>query len=285
VLHHHRRRGIELLRQRQGGVEVEEVVERDLLPLEDEGGGERGALVGEAVEGRRLVRVLAVAQGAHPLRVDREVAGESLGAPVAGAGREPCGDHAVVAGGVGEGLDREIVAPRLVGSAGGERLEHRRVVGGLADHGHVPPVLGGGAQQRRAADVDLLDRLGERAPGARRGDRERVEVHGDDVDGDDSVAGEDLEVVGDVAAGEDAAVDGGVQGLHPTAEDLGEAGGFGDLAHRHARLPQHPRGVAGGEDLEPQGGQAPGEGRGAGLVGDREERAARGVHGDLLAGF
>ena len=48
-------------------------------------------------------------------------------------------------------------------SAAGERGGDPRVVVGVDDHGHGGEALGRGAQERRAADVDVLDRSGERA--------------------------------------------------------------------------------------------------------------------------
>ena len=62
-----------------------------------------------------------------------------------------------------------------------------RVVGRVAEDGDVRVVLGGGAQERRAADVDLLDPLREGRGLARDGLLERVEVHHDDVDRPDPV--------------------------------------------------------------------------------------------------
>ena len=41
-------------------------------------------------------------------------------------------------------------------------LEHARIVGRIDNDHHVAEVLAGGAQQRRAADIDLLDELIER---------------------------------------------------------------------------------------------------------------------------
>jgi hypothetical protein len=50
---------------------------------------------------------------------------------------------------------------RLSAGVGGELFGEGGVVGGAGDDGDVFEVLGGGAHHRRAADVDVLDDLGE----------------------------------------------------------------------------------------------------------------------------
>ena len=65
--------------------------------------------------------------------------------------------------------------------------EHARIVRRVDRPRDVLPVLGRGAQHRRAADVDVLDRLVERAVGARHGLRERIQVDHQHVDRLDAV--------------------------------------------------------------------------------------------------
>ena len=101
-----------------------------------------------------LVRVLAVGELERAVEDRHERLREAL------APREPAGDGAVVRGGARERtrreraarLDRDVVAVSQL-------AEHGLVVVRAADRDHVRVVLGGRAQQRRAADVDLLDRL------------------------------------------------------------------------------------------------------------------------------
>ena len=68
----------------------------------------------------------------------------------------------------------------------GEFRQHLLVVGRLDHHGHVGVVLGGGADHRRPADVDVLDAVVE---GAAFGDGrlERIEVHHQKIDRLDAV--------------------------------------------------------------------------------------------------
>jgi hypothetical protein len=72
------------------------------------------------------VRVLAVAERAQPLGLDREVLGQvALG--LEGLLREPGGDGAVVRGGVREGARGELAALGERGAPGAERLDDRGV--------------------------------------------------------------------------------------------------------------------------------------------------------------
>jgi hypothetical protein len=146
----------------------------------------------------------------------------------------------------------------------------RVVVGRVAHDGDALVVLRRRAQHRRAADVDVLDGVGQ--ADARLGDRlaERVEVHHDQVDGLDAVLGHLLLVVGDGPA-EQAAMDARVQRLHAPVEDLGRAGVRGDGLDRDARVGERLGGAARGEDLDALLVQELDELEEAPLVGDRDD--------------
>ena len=204
---------------------------------------------GLRVERAALVRVLAVGEVEHLLVGDREVLGEVLV-----GGREPAADRGVVAGGLGEGLVREPVPGR-----GGDlparllQLGADGVVGlRLDDDGDALVVLGGGADHRRAADVDVLDR--DVVLDLVAGDRllERVEVDADQVDRLDPLALEGRHVLGVVAPRQQRRVQPRVQGLDPAAEDLLLAGELGDVGDLEPGLAQRRGGAAGGEDLDPE---------------------------------
>jgi hypothetical protein len=127
------------------------------------------------------------------------------------------------------------------------------------------------ADHRRAADVDVLDRLREiGAPGDRR--LERVEVHHQDIDRLDAVRLHRRYMRGFVAHREQAAVHPWMQRLDAAVHDLGKPGHFGNLGDRNARLRQHRPGAAGGEDHDAALGERAREVRKAGLVGNGEER-------------
>ena len=165
---------VEVVDQAPRRVEVEHVVEgeRAAVQLRDPR-EDVAAHPGLGVERRALVRVLAVGEVEHLLVGDREVLGEVLV-----GGREPAADRGVVAGGLGEGLVGEPVPGRGRDLAAGLlQLGADRVVGlGLDDHGDAVVVLGRGADHRRPADVDVLDRdlgldfvAGDRPPRRGRG--------------------------------------------------------------------------------------------------------------------
>ena len=99
-------RAVEVARERDGGVEVEQVVEGELLALEHLEADDRvRRRVGLPVERRALVRVLAVAQRAHALEGEHEALGKDVVRRVAG-GQVP-GDRAVVGRGAREGAGGE----------------------------------------------------------------------------------------------------------------------------------------------------------------------------------
>ncbi len=167
------------------------------------------------------------------------------------SGVEPGDDGGVVGGGVGEGGPGEPATRRRRERAGGAQLlEHGGVVGRRRDDADVLVVLGRRPHHGRAADVDELD-------GGVGG--ERVEVRHHQVDGIDAVGRQVVEVLGLGAVGEDAAVDLGVEGLDPPAEHLGRAGHLRHLGVGDARLAQLGRGVAAGDQLPAQVGEALGQ--------------------------
>ena len=186
------------------GLGVEEVVVRQRLALQllgtherGGGGGETGEVVGEAVHGGRLVRVLAVAQvlGLLELEGERRRRLELLGSGRSGnraaleLRHHPVGDRRVICRGGGVDLRLQGAAQTERGGAvvGAHLGEDGLVVGGVTHHGHRIGVLGGGAQHGGAADVDVLDGVDEGDVGLGHGLLELVEVHHDHVDHADAV--------------------------------------------------------------------------------------------------
>ncbi len=194
------------------------------------------------------------------------------------------------------GVDGGVVARRALehghsqAAAGGVREpaalaqlgQHRVVVGGIRHHAHVGVVLGRGAEHRRAADVDLLDGVGQRDVGLRHGGLERVEVHHHQVDGLQLVLLEIRLVALVIAPSEQAAVDARVQRLHAAAEHLGATRQGLDVHHLEPGLAQRARGAAGGHQLDAELGQGAGELDEARLVGNGEQRPLDGTR--LLGG-
>ena len=224
-----------------------------------------------AVAGALLVRVLAVAQlllGA--LEGEVQAGRQQLAVGLV----EPGDDGRVVGGGVGERLAGQA---RRVASASSpvaaQLVEHVPVVGRVDDDADVRVVLGRGPHHGGPAHVDHLDR---------RVGAERVEVAHHEVDGDDAAVVEGLHVLGLRPVGEHAAVDVGVQRLHPAVEHLGRAGDVLHLEVGDAGLGQGARRAAARHQLPPQAAQALGQGLEAGLVVHGQQRS----HGwALTAGF
>src|SRR4029079_6993216 len=103
-------------------------------------------------------------------------------------------------------------------------LEDGVVALGADDDDREPVVLRGGADHRRAADVDVLDDLLVTGAEAAGGALERVEVHADKVDELDVVLRGLAQVLGVVAPGEETGVELGMERLDAAVHDLREAG-------------------------------------------------------------
>ena len=126
-------------------------------------GGDAGARSRRAIERRRLMRVLAVAQALAQVAADRAKGREPASASLRA---NQLDDRRVVDRGARIRLGGELLAQRqrrhaLVplssASTGG-------VVGGIDDDRDMIVVLGRGADHGRAADVDVLDAVAKSAP-------------------------------------------------------------------------------------------------------------------------
>ena len=196
------------------------------------------------------------------------------GARLADLAREPVGDRRVIGGGAGERLLRQRAAKREARRAavGRHLLEQARVVGDVDDHGDVGVVLGGGADHRRPADVDVLDHLVERR-GATQRVLERVKVDDQQIDRRDAV-GDHRRLMGGLAADrQQAAVDARMQRLQPAVHHLGKSGQLGDVDDLEAGFRQRRGGAAGRDQLDPARFQRLAQFDEAGLVGNRDEGA------------
>ena len=102
----------------------------------------------------------------------------------------------------------------------------------VADRDDAGRVARAGAEERRAGDVDHLDRLVDADVAATDLGRERLDVDDDEVEQLEAVVGELVELLGDVAAGEDAGVDRRMERPDLAADErrhLGQVGDGGDL--------------------------------------------------------
>ena len=243
---------LELADGQAAGVQIEQVVEGQFAAAELGDHREHvGAGAHLRVVGGALVGVLAVGQLEHLLERAHHQCRE-VGALLL----EPAGDGGVVARGVGEGLGGE----RLAGGGREPAVELAQlgqdgVVALGADHRRDElEVLGGGADHRRPADVDVLDHLGVGHAPARRGALERIQVHAHQVDELDVVLLGLAHVGVVVAEREQPAVQLRMERLDPPVHDLRKAGQVGDLEHLEAGAGQLAGGAAGRDDLDPQVG-------------------------------
>ena len=131
-----------------------------------------------------LVRVRAVAKR-HPLDRSRELFLGKLRGRILLS--EVSTDRLVVGRGHLERLERKLDPDRLsdVALARIPRGKELGIVCGVGEDRDALMVLRGRAQKGDATDVDLFDRVGERAVGFGDGVCERVEVADDDGDGGD----------------------------------------------------------------------------------------------------
>ena len=92
-----------------------------------------------------------------------------------------------------------------------------------------------------------------------------------------SQVGDLLQVLGAAGVGQQTTVHGGMQGLDPAVEALGEAGEVLDLGHRQAEPGDRRGGAAGRDQLDPGVGEPAHEVLEAGLVVDGDEGTADGT--------
>ena len=230
----------EIGHQADRGIEVQDVVVGEFLSVQlPRARDSRPARPRFPVERRRLVRVFPVAKFGHPLEVERDPLREGR---LVTAGGEGGGNRSLVGGAGGKGSPGKTAAQfppdgrvRVV-----ESRQHRGVVGGVHHHRHLGPVLGGGPDQARAPDVNVLPHFAL-AGAPRHGLLERVEVHRDHIHRADSERRQRSEILRSGPPGEDAPVNSRMESLDPPVEDFGMARDFGN---RDPPAPRRPRGSA-----------------------------------------
>ncbi len=258
-----------------GGVRICEVVERQLFTLQLPVGGDRPRrrfLV--AIEGGLLMRVFAVAQILHLDRLQVEAFGKRRGQAVRTARGEPVRNCAVVGRSVRKGLsrERETRLNRQHLAVRSELGQERAVVRRFDHDAHMSPVLRRGAQQRRTADVDVLDRFLERAVAFRDSLPKRVEVDDDEIDQRNAVPGERRGMRQHVAAGENAGVHFRMQRLHTSVEHFGKSGVLADFRDGKSGIRQCLRRAPGRQELYTESREPARKLDEARLVGYRKQR-------------
>ena len=158
----------------------------------------------------------------------------------------------------------------------GKLIDHDVVVRGIDNHGHVVVVLGGRADHRWSADVDVLDRV---HPGsaARHGCLEGIKIDHQKANRPDAMRHHCSLVFGIVQNAKKAAMDCGMQRLDPPVHDLRKAGDAGNLEDRQARLGQRLRRTTCRNQFDAQRYEPIGKGNEPGLVGNGQQSAAHGL--------
>ena len=194
-----------------------------------------------------LVRVLTVRDRVVEVEDGEQRLGERLVA------REPARDGSVVRAGACEGacgkrppgFEVDIARPAKL-------LEHHCEVLWAAEWDDEGVILCSSAEHRRAADIDLLDRVRpfdiEPADGA----LERIEVDVHEIDGADPVLLELGLILGNIAPREDSAVDGGMEGDDPMAKHVRKPCELGDRSDRDAVAGDEIRGATTRDKLNPE---------------------------------
>ena len=193
--------------------------------------------------------VLPVWEVALLAKDERQLVGEARAADVI----EVRGDLRVVRGHGGERTRREALT-RLGRDVPviADLLQHDRVVGGVADDRDAREVARRGGQERRAADVDHLDRLVEREKSAADLGRERADVDDHEVDRPDVLLDEAGHVGIDPTSRHDPGIDLCVERLDLAAHDRRHGGEVRDRRDLETvGLERLPRPV-GGEDFHAQ---------------------------------
>ena len=204
------------------------------------------------------------------MAADRAQRGRGIREPI----REPIGDRGVVDAGAGIGLGGELAPQRERRRAAvlPKLGQHDGVVRGIDHDRHVGMVLGRGADHGGTADVDVLD-AGFEIGALGDGCFERIEADDEEIDRRDAVRTHGGGVIRVVADGEQAAMDLGMQRLHPAVHHFGEAGHLGDFEHGKAGVRQRLARAPGRDELHSLRRQRTRELDDARLVGNGNEGA------------
>ncbi len=194
--------------------------------------GERS--LARKIERRAILRILAVAQRLRDGDGQRERTGKLAREQT---GFEIARDRGIVFGRAFEGARREPLAHRGIDAVrqGGCDLG---VLRRIAEHGNVLEVLGRSANQRNAADIDLLECFLERRARARDGFFERIQIDDDVVELRNLVLRGFFIVFGIAAVRKNRPEDFGVQRLDAAVEERRKTGQLADVMRVDSVLDQ-----------------------------------------------
>ncbi len=171
------------------------------------------------------MRILAIA---HLLRLEplpRKNVRKHLSRAIAAERSQVVGDRAVVTRGVSENLFRQRKTRlRIDAVRTAQLINHQLVVSGIDNHRNALMILGGRAQHRRTADIDVLDRVVERALRMCDGLLERIQIDNKNFDRVDRVISKRLHVRRIGPMREQACMNARIKRLHAPIEYLGKTG-------------------------------------------------------------
>jgi len=232
----------------QGAVQIEQVVVRKFLAVELAGGDQIGPAAGQGVQRGPLMRILAVAEHRLPRQKQRDLGGKRLGLQSAG---EKIGNGPIVPGRVRKGLGGQPAAQlERRAAVRGDLVENCGVLGRDGRYGREGVVLRRGADHRRAADVDLFDGLVPGHVSPRDGGLERIQVHHDQLEGQNAVLGQRSHVVGIVVPTENPSMHLRMEGFQSAVHHLVKSGVLRDVPDGDVFFGKVFSGAAGAEEFD-----------------------------------
>ena len=153
-----------------------------------------------------------------------------------------------------------------------ELLEQRSIIAIVHQHRNILVVLGGGADHRRAADIDVLD-AGGKIAAAGNGFFEGIKVYDHNIDGEDFVRPHGFDMLGIAAPCQKSAVHRRMQRLDAAVHHFRKAGELAHIEHFQSGLAEDLARAAGRNQLNAEPGECMREIHDAGFVRNRNQRA------------
>ena len=242
-----------------GRVGISNIVVRQLLALQLAIRGQAAGYASQiTVKRRALVGIFSVTQCLHAVELHVQSRRERFTAAVRLQRRQIIADRAVIGGRMRKRLAGKTEARICAECTSGRThlLQQSGVIGGVGDHRNMLIVLRRAAHHRRAADVDVFDRIFQRAVRLGDGLGKRVKVDADQVDAGNPRLLHRRHMFRQIAAAEQPGMDARVQRLHAAVEHFGKTGVVGDFGDFQSGFAQQLRGAASGQQRHAETGKA-----------------------------
>ena len=149
--------------------------------------------------------------------------------------------------------------------------QYAAVIGRIDNHSHIFVIFSGRTQHGRAADVDVFNRIFQRAFCFRHGLLERIQIHHHHVDGRDLVLFQCCHVFRQITTRQNAAMYFRVQGFDAAIQHLREACVIRDFCHWQAVVSQQFCRTAGREQFDTECRQFTCKFQNTGFIGDGDK--------------